>query len=130
MTGSAPDFFYGYLVYGFSVLAGMGCLLIAGIYMMHIYAQLQELNTYMSNVVASIGRLGDATIAMEALAKETRTDFANATIAAIDALKLLRHEIEYQRQIAEIRRRKMDAEKINAGVEGVDWNYAPQWNQP
>lgn len=115
---------FAYLIVGSASIFGCVMLLLSGIYMKFLYDQLDMMNT-------NTARMGMAIIALETLAKEHHTHFAEAATGAIDALKLLRHEIEYQQQVNEIYRRKRDAEQTQAG-NGADknWKYNPGWDQP
>lgn len=124
---------YAFLIYGGVCLAGMACLLIAGIFTMQMHAQLKEMNSYAAQTCEGVGKMGLAVIAITELEKEMRTDFANAFGSSIQAIKLLRNEIEYQREIAEIYRRKRETvptEPLSRNGENADYNYKPTWDQP
>ena len=124
--------FYAYLIYGSAAMAGMVSLVLAGIYMVQIYQQLGEMNKLIAQVGGNLSEMGLAVLALKELEKETRTDFANATLQAIGALKTLRQEIEYQHQIAEVHRRKVEASQAAAAQQtgNGEYNYRPAWDQP
>jgi len=125
--------FYAYLVYGSAAMAGMCSIVLAGIYLFQIYGHLDRMITLEAQVVTEVGRMGLAVVALEQLAKENRTDFANAALGAIDAIKLLRHEIELQAKIEEIHRRKRDTEREQTtarGNNGEEYQWKPSWDQP
>jgi hypothetical protein len=114
---------FAYLIVGAAAVFGCVMLLLSGIYMKFLYDQLDLMNT-------NTARMGMAVMALETLAKESHETFGKATTGAIDALRLLRHEIEYQQQINEIYRRKRDAEQAQGNGADKNWQYTPGWDQP